>query len=417
MTVWTNFKQSLRCLLGDEDELFITQHEGQSITERDTLAAIRALNQEVRNDPNGVETYLALGNLYRSRGDLERAIQIRNGLIVRPALENSLKARIFFELGLDYKRGGFIDRAFKAFEQALDYGGPEEVIRQEIAMLYADSGNFPMAVKAYAKLGHKIAEAYYLTRISEDNFAAQNYDQAMVFAKRAIRANAEAVEGWLQRIKIAAQKNHTKDIQKSLHHAFMNVKPELQFMLLEGLWNYLDQPNQAEPGLHSQASLPAQTGHATHTDQASQTEQTSQPGPAGQTHQASALPENSWRTLFSELAAAAIANDTSDALLNYYKGLFLLRAGKALEASTYFEKSIIAEPDFWAAHLEVLGISFRHQNTSPMFSEQIQYLLAEGRKAKRFVCSRCAFKRDALFFVCPRCRSWHSALFRRSLKD
>ena len=87
MTVWTNFKQSLRCLLGDEDELFITQHEGQSITERDTLAAIRALNQEVRNDPNGVETYLALGNLYRSRGDLERAIQIRNGFIVRPALE------------------------------------------------------------------------------------------------------------------------------------------------------------------------------------------------------------------------------------------------------------------------------------------------------------------------------------------
>ena len=380
MTVWSNLKQSLRSFLDNEDDLFITQHEGQSITERDTLAAIRALSQEVRNDPDGVETYLALGNLYRSRGDIERAIQIRNSLIVRPNLENSLKARIFFELGLDYKRGGFIDRAFKAFEQALDYGGPQDVIRQEIAMLYADSGNFSMAVKAYAKLDHKVAEAYYLTRISEDYFNNKNYAEAMSFAKKAIRANANAAEGWLQRIKIAAINIESKDVAKSLRHAFVNIKPNLQFMLLEGLLNYLDK-----------------TQLASEADSSEKT--------------------NTWRIAFSELIAESISSDNNDTLLNYYKGLFLLRANKFIDASTYFEKSIISEPDFWAAHLEVLGISFNHQNTSPMFNEQIQYVLNEGRKAKRFVCGRCGFKRDALFFLCPRCRSWHSALFRRTLKD
>ena len=381
MTVWANLKQSLRSLLDNEDDLFITQHEGQSITERDTLAAIRALSQEVRNDPDGVETYLALGSLYRSRGDIERAIQIRNSLIVRPGLENSLKARIFFELGLDYKRGGFIDRAFKAFEQALDYGGPEDIIRQEIAMLYADSGNYNMAVKAYAKLDHKVAEAYYLTRISEDYFNAKDYDEAMSFAKKAIRANPGAAEGWLQRIKIAALNVESKDTAKSLRHAFVNIQPNLQFMLLEGLLNYLDQAELVQEA----ANTPEKAA--------------------------------SWRIAFSELVAAAIPSDNNDTLLNYYKGLFLLRANKFLDASTYFEKSIISEPDFWAAHLEVLGISFSHQNTSPMFNEQINYVLNEGRKAKRFVCGRCAFKRDALFFVCPRCHSWHSALFRRTLKD
>ena len=126
---------------------------------------------------------------------------------------------------------------------------------------------------------------------------------------------------------------------------------------------------------------------------------------------------NAWRIAFSELIAETIPSDNNDTLLNYYKGLFLLRANKFIDASTYFEKSIISEPDFWAAHLEVLGISFSHQNTSPMFNEQIQYVLSEGRKAKRFVCGRCGFKRDSLFFMCPRCRSWHSALFRRTLKD
>lgn len=381
MTVWANLKQSLRSLLDNEDDLFITQHEGQSITERDTLAAIRALSQEVRNDPDGVETYLALGNLYRSRGDIERAIQIRNSLIVRPGLENTLKARIFFELGLDYKRGGFIDRAFKAFEQALDYGGPEDIIRQEIAMLYADSGNFNMAVKAYAKLDHKVAEAYYLARISEDYFNEKKYDEATTFAKKAIRANPAAAEGWLQRIKIATLNIEAKDTAKFLRQAFINIQPSLQFMLLEGLLTYLDE--------------------------------------AELTPKNNTIPENTsaWRIAFSELVAAAIPSNNNDTLLNYYKGLFLLRANKFLDASTYFEKSVIAEPDFWAAHLEVLSISFSHQNTSPMFNEQIHYVLDEGRKAKRFVCSRCAFKRDALFFLCPRCHSWHSALFRRTLKD
>ena len=118
MALWKSFKQSLRSLLGKEDDLFLSWNEGESAFERDTLSAIRALNQEVRNDPDGVETYLALGNLYRARGDIERAIQIRNGLIVRPGLDNNLKARVCFELGIDYKRGGFID--FHANEIFID---------------------------------------------------------------------------------------------------------------------------------------------------------------------------------------------------------------------------------------------------------------------------------------------------------
>lgn len=376
MTLWTSFKHSLRSLLGTEDDLFLTWDEGVCASDRDTLAAILALNQEVRNDPDSVEIYLALGNLYRARGDIERAIQIRNGLLVRHGLDNRLKARVYFELGLDYKRGGFVDRAFKALEEALEYGGPEDVIRQEIAMLYADSGNYPMAVKAYAKLGQRVAEAYYLSLISDELFVAKKYDDALVFAKRAVRASASSVEAWLQRIKIAALNLQSKDTPKILRHAFMNIKPEVQFMLLDSLLSYADKMS---------ADMDK--------DQAT------------------------WRKTFSEYVVAAIPDTNLDALLNYYKGLFLLRAEKTLEAGTYFEKAIISEPEFWAARLELLAISFSHQNTSPMFNEQIDYFLREGRRTKRFVCVKCGFKRDALFFSCPRCRSWHSAIFRRCLKD
>jgi len=381
VALWQNFKQSLRSFMGKEDDLFLTWNEGESASERDTLAAIRALNQEVRNDPDGIETYLALGNLYRARGDIERAIQIRNGLVVRPGLDNNFKARIYFELGLDYKRGGFIDRAFKAFEEAIAYGGPEDVIRQEIAMLYADSRNFGMAAKAYNKLGHKIAEAYYLARIAEELFSRKDYGESITFAKRAIRANAKSVEAWLMRIKSASLHVQSKDLLKTLRHAFLNVEKENQFMLLEGLLAYIGEAPE---------NLPEEIAKNL-TD---------------------------WRKSLAGLIAEAIpVAENTDPLLNYYKGMFLLQAEKSHEAGTYFEKAVIADPGFWAAHLEILSISFTHQNTSPMFSEQIEYFMTEGRKAKRFVCSSCGFSRYTLFFACPKCRSWHSALFRRELNS
>ena len=380
MALWQNFKHSLRSLLGKEDDLFLSWNEGESASERDTLSAIRALNQEVRNDPDGIETYLALGNLYRARGDIERAIQIRNGLIVRPGLDSNLKARVYFELGLDYKRGGFMDRAFKALEEAIAYGGPEEVIRQEIAMLYADSRNFAMAAKAYGKLGHKVAEAFYLARIAEDLFAKKNFDEALSSAKRAIRANPKSPEAWLMRVKLAALNVTSKDMLKTLRHAFLNVPPEFQFMLLEGLLNYIDE---------SPDYLPDEVTRELAV----------------------------WKETLAGRIADAIPADATDPLLNYYKGLMLIRTGKMHEAGTYFEKSMIADPEFWAAHLEILSISFTHQNTSPMFNEQVNYFLFEGRRTKRFVCSSCGFSRPSLFFACPKCRSWHSAVFRRNLNS
>jgi len=61
--------------------------EGYAPVSRDTQAAIAELAQVVKSNPDAVEIYLALGNLYRSHGEIERAVQIRHNLIVRPTLD------------------------------------------------------------------------------------------------------------------------------------------------------------------------------------------------------------------------------------------------------------------------------------------------------------------------------------------
>ena len=53
-------------------------------------------------DSETVETHLALGNLFRKRGEIERAIRIHQNLIARPSLSSEDRKLALLELGLDY---------------------------------------------------------------------------------------------------------------------------------------------------------------------------------------------------------------------------------------------------------------------------------------------------------------------------
>ena len=62
-----------------------------------------------------VETHLALGNLFRRRGEVDRAIRVHQHLIARPNLNQDEKTVALLELGEDYMRAGLLDRAETLF--------------------------------------------------------------------------------------------------------------------------------------------------------------------------------------------------------------------------------------------------------------------------------------------------------------
>jgi lipopolysaccharide biosynthesis regulator YciM len=81
--------------------------------------AIEELSQAARVDGDAVEIHLILGNIYRERGQVARAIQVHQALLQRPKLTRTEHAYILLCLGLDFKRGGFVDRALEAFNEVL----------------------------------------------------------------------------------------------------------------------------------------------------------------------------------------------------------------------------------------------------------------------------------------------------------
>ena len=63
-----------------------------------------------------IETYFALGGLFRSNGEIEKAISIHRSLIARENISESTRLRSLKELAIDFDKGGFIDKAIDTYK-------------------------------------------------------------------------------------------------------------------------------------------------------------------------------------------------------------------------------------------------------------------------------------------------------------
>src|SRR4249920_3251010 len=73
--------------------------------------AIDAFIEAVQSDPDTSELHFALGNLFRRRGEYERAVRVHEHLLSRGDLSRADRHRAQHALALDYLRAGLLDRA------------------------------------------------------------------------------------------------------------------------------------------------------------------------------------------------------------------------------------------------------------------------------------------------------------------
>lgn len=81
--------------------------------------AIEELTRAASLDANALEVHMILGNLFREKGQVGKAITTHQSLLQRQKLSRIEHAYVLLCLGLDYRRGGFVDRALDAFNEVL----------------------------------------------------------------------------------------------------------------------------------------------------------------------------------------------------------------------------------------------------------------------------------------------------------
>lgn len=81
--------------------------------------AVDELTKATSTEADALEIQMILGNLYRQKGQVGRAITVHQGLLQRPDLRPIEHAHVLLCLGLDYRHGGFIDRALETFQEVV----------------------------------------------------------------------------------------------------------------------------------------------------------------------------------------------------------------------------------------------------------------------------------------------------------
>lgn len=114
--------------------------------------AIEELTKASQVAGDSLEIGLILGNLYREKGQVGRAIQEHQALLQRPNLRKLEHANVLLCLGLDYKRGGFVDRALEAFTEVLRLDPGNEYALGNLEKLYEEQQQWEEAYATRQRL-------------------------------------------------------------------------------------------------------------------------------------------------------------------------------------------------------------------------------------------------------------------------
>ena len=114
--------------------------------------AIEELAKAAQGAGDPLEIHLILGNLYREKGQVGRAIQEHQALLQRPDLRKLEHANVLLCLGLDYKRGGFVDRALEAFTEVLRLDPGNQYALSNLEKLYEEQHQWADAYATRQKL-------------------------------------------------------------------------------------------------------------------------------------------------------------------------------------------------------------------------------------------------------------------------
>ena len=113
--------------------------------------AIDAFIEAVQNDPDTAELHFALGNLFRRRGEFERAVRVHEHLLNRGDLKADERDRAQHALAQDFMKAGLFDRAEAAY-RALDRTSFASDARLALLSLYERSRDWQNAVDVAQKL-------------------------------------------------------------------------------------------------------------------------------------------------------------------------------------------------------------------------------------------------------------------------
>jgi lipopolysaccharide biosynthesis regulator YciM len=162
------------------------------LAENQVDQAIEELTQATSTNTDALEIQMILGNLYRHKGQAARAINVHQALLQRGDLTKLEHAYVLLCLGLDFRHGGFVDRAFEAFQDVLRLDPQNRYALANLQKLYEEQQQWREAEKLRAQIassggGHRDEDRQILAFLRNQIAAAQARDGDSAAAEATFR--------------------------------------------------------------------------------------------------------------------------------------------------------------------------------------------------------------------------------------
>jgi len=172
--------------------------------------ALDVLAEALEDYDESLEIQLALGTLFRRRGEIEKATQIHQSLISRPGLSSDQKSQVLFELANDYFKAGLLDRSENLLlELGADDGLRESALRL-LVQIYESERDWERAIAAAGHLDSLTVElwgpviAQYHCELGERDLSGGGYSAAKERADEALKLNRNCARGIILRGRLDA---------------------------------------------------------------------------------------------------------------------------------------------------------------------------------------------------------------------
>ncbi len=101
--------------------------------------AIKEFINAVSLNRETIETYFALGALFRSNGEIEKAVSIHRSLIAKEDVNEATRLHSLKELAMDFDKGGLLDKAIETYTDALKIAPDQKDVIQALCRIYEDT--------------------------------------------------------------------------------------------------------------------------------------------------------------------------------------------------------------------------------------------------------------------------------------
>lgn len=336
--------------------------------------AIKEFLSAVDLNRETIETYFALGGLFRSNGEVEKAISIHRGLIARESISEATRLQALKELAIDFDKGGFTDRAIETYKDVLKINRDQHDVIQALCRIFEDTEDWDQAYNyrtMLSKVGHENQSetiSHILVQKAKAQFEKANFRQASEDLDDAFRFSP-SVSAKILRLKIHLVQGRMEDA-KGLLLELLKEHPMFSSFIFVSLDEYHKQLPEREAYFQRLGQL---------------------------------------KSHFLEMQDSDMMGAPSVVLS---KIRLLKDANRSEEAFELLDRWMKGHGQSDVLKVEYIKLLIAVGRTEEALEQTGQLLNTLHSSLTRHFCSQCGYNSDDIFWRCPQCHNWETIQFR-----